>query len=143
MSVFVNRILRIAMGAALMAGTAAVASAQEVAFHLPVEAKWGATMLPPGDYRMTQPEISSVRSAFAVRGPAGTSLILAMTLDAYGARSQPITRNYLQLVKVDGEYFVKKYEDGLRGVTFFFKTPKPNRQLQISYDSVNIPTAGN
>jgi hypothetical protein len=143
MSPFVNRIVSLALGATVMAVAAASASAQEVQFHLPFQAKWGATVLPPGDYRLSAAERSSGRSSFWVRGPAGTSLILPVTADAYGARSAPPAEDYLQLVKLNGEYFVAKYEQESRAITFFFETPKPNRRrVQISdRDFTKIPVS--
>lgn len=145
MSFFVDRILGVAMCATLMAGVAATASAQQgrAQFHLPVEAKWGGVVLPPGEYRMSIPQISTGSSTFLVRGPAGTHFILPSTSDAYGARSEARATDYLQLVKVDGEYFVTKFEEGSRSLTFFFKTPRPSRRVQISEDFANIPVSGN
>ncbi len=143
MNFFGNRILGVAIGAALMAGAAATASAQQAQFHLPVEAKWGGVVLPPGDYRMSLPDVAMGRSTFVVHGPAGTSLILPTTADAYGSRSIPPAKDYLQLVNVDGKYFVKKFEEGSRSLTFFFRTPKPSRRVQISENFANIPVSGN
>jgi len=143
MNHFVNRILGSAIGVALMAGTAATASAQQGDFHLPFEAKWAGTVLPPGDYHVSMPTDYLGRSIFLVRGAAGPSLILPLNSDPYGARTAAPGHDYLQLVKVDGEYFVTKYEAGSRAVTFFFKAPKPSRRVQLSEDVANLPVTGN
>jgi hypothetical protein len=143
MNFFVDRILGLAVGAVLIAGAAAPASAQQAQFHLPFEAKWAGIVLPPGDYSVGVVGAPLGNRTFVVRGSAGTSLILPMTADHYGARIEPPAKDYLQLVKVDGDYFVSKYEQGSRAVTFFFKTPKSSRRVQISdRDSTRIPVSG-
>jgi hypothetical protein len=140
MSFFVNRFMGVAMAAALMGVAATSALAQQRAeFHLPFQAKWAGTVLPPGDYWVSMPERSLGRLTFLVRGPAGSSFILPMTA---GVGMESSDGDYLQLVKVDGEYFVKKYEQGSSAVTFFFKTPQPNRRLQMTSDNfVKIPVS--
>jgi hypothetical protein len=143
MSTFVNRIFRFSMAAALMGVAVVSASAQQAQFHLPFQAKWAGIVLPPGDYRVSMPERALGRFTMLVRGPAGASLILPMTADIYRATPEQPSGRYLQLVKVDGEYFVKKYEAGAGGLTLFFKTPKPNRSVQITaQDFANIPVSG-
>jgi hypothetical protein len=142
MNSFLNRILGVVIGAALFAGAEVSALAQQAQFHLPFEAKWGPIVLPPGDYRVSLPQQSAGKSTFYLRGPAGPGFIVPMTTDAYGARSMP-AGDYLELVKVDGVYFVKKYEAGSRALTFFFKTPHPSLRVQIgSTELFRIPVSG-
>jgi len=144
MNFFANRISGIAIGAALLCGAAVSASAQQGAFHLPFEAKWAGVLCPPGDYRVTLPDIDVGKTTFVVRGPAGTTLILPMVIDTYGAHAELPNRAYLQLVNVDGAWFVKKYEAGARDLTFYFKTPKPTHRVQMaSQDYSTIPVSGN
>jgi hypothetical protein len=139
MSIFVNRIFHFSMAAALMGVAVVSASAQQAQFHLPFQAKWAGIVLPPGDYQVSMPERALGRFTMLVRGPAGASLILPMTADVY----RTVSERYLQLVKVDGEYFVKKYEAGAGGLTLFFKTPKPNRTVQITaQDFAIVPVLG-
>jgi hypothetical protein len=144
MSAFAKRIFNIATVAAVMCAAATSASAQQGIFHLPFDAKWGGVECPAGDYRVSLPERSTGKSTFLVRGPAGPSLILPMTADTYGAQAENQTRAYLQLVKVDGEYFVKKYATGSGNFIFYFKTPRPSHRVQmVSHDFATIPVTGN
>jgi hypothetical protein len=142
MSVFVNRIFGFAMAAALLGGAATTALAQQAQFRLPVQAKWGPVVLPAGDYRVSVPELAIGNSTFLVQGPAGSSFIVPMTF--YASDMQPAAAtDRLELVQVGGEYFVKKYEANSRALTFFFKTPKPNRREQItSRDVSQLPVSG-
>jgi hypothetical protein len=142
MNIFVSRVLGVALAAAVMAGAAVSACAQQAQFHLTVPAKWGISVLPPGNYTMTLPDRSAGRSAFVVRGPAGTTLVLPLTVDAYGARSEASAGDFLELVRIDGAYFVEKYEAGRKSLTFFFKTPKPSLRVQMSgVKSVKVPVS--
>jgi len=113
-------------GFALLASVLSVGSSfaqQVVNFHLPVPVKWGNSILEPGGYRMEVP-ISSVgvqsvcmknakRSAFAF--PLAMSSTLPKTLS---------DNSYLQLVNVNGTYFVRKYTSGMTGQTLLFGIPK-------------------
>ena len=140
MSLFVNRISSFAAVATLMCAAAASASAQQAQFHLPFQAKWAGIVMPPGEYRVSLPERSLGRSTFLVHGPTGSNFVMPMTADIL--RSEP-AKPYLQLVNVDGEYFVKKYEGGAGNLTFFFATPKPSHKVQITaQDFINIPLLG-
>jgi hypothetical protein len=143
MSFFANRIFNIAGTATFLCATAVSASAQQGNFHLPFEAKWAGVECPAGDYQVALPERYNGKSTFLVRGPAGTSFILPMSEDTYGNHAGNPAGTYLQLVKVDGGWFVKKYEAGSRSLVFYFKTPKPSHRVQIaSQDSARIRVSG-
>jgi hypothetical protein len=108
---------------------------------LPFEAKWEGVVCPPGEYHVTLPERYLGRTTFLVRGPAGASFIVPMTVDTYAA--SPVAAS-LQLVKLEDGWFVKKYEVGSRNLTYYFKTPKAGHRVQIaSREVANIPVSGN
>jgi hypothetical protein len=142
MNLFANRISSIAMAAAFICGTALSASAQQGSFHLPFEAKWSGVVCPPGDYRVSLPDRPVGSAILLVRGPAGASFVLPMIADVYGPHTQAVSAS-LQLIKVDGEYFVKKYEAGSGGLIFYFKTPKPSHRVQITAnEAISLPVSG-
>ena len=144
MSVFGNRICSIATLAAVWCGAAVSASAQQGSFRLPFEAKWEGVVCPPGEYRVTLPERYLGRTTFLVRGPAGASFIVPMTVDIYRERGESPMGASLLLVKVDDGWFVKKYEVGLSNLTYYFKTPKAGHRVQIASGGVaSIPVSGN
>ena len=141
MSVFVNRICGWVVGVGLLAAAAAAPlSAQQLHFHLPVAAKWAGTVLPVGDYRLRTMANPTGMMILTIQGPAGARFLVPMTTEAYGARKDPPAQSYLQLVEVDGKYFVNKLEASTQALTYFFKVPEPSRQLQMSAQvSTNIP----
>jgi hypothetical protein len=144
MNFFTKRVSSIAMVAACLGASAVSASAQQATFHLPFEARWAGVVCPPGDYQVILPERYLGKTTFLVRGPAGASFIVPMTVDTYGTPAASPNGAYLQLVKIDDEYFVRKYEAGSGNLTFYFKTPKPSHRVQIAaQDSTNIPVSGN
>ena len=144
MNSFANRVSSIAMVAACLCASAVSASAQQITFRLPFEARWAGVACPPGDYQVILPERYLGKTTFLVRGPAGASFIEPMMVDTYGPQAAAPMGAYLHLVKVDGEYFVRKYDAGSGSLSFYFKTPKPSHRVQIAaQDSTNIPVSGN
>ncbi len=144
MNLFWNRISSIAMIATVWCGAAVSASAQQGSFRLPFEAKWEGIVCPPGEYRVTLPERYLGRTTFLVRGPAGASFIVPMTVDTYPANAESPMGAFLQLVKLDDGWFVKKYQVGSGSLTYYFKTPKASHRVQMaSRDVANIPILGN
>jgi hypothetical protein len=139
MNCIVNRIFSFAFLTFLIGGAAATASAQQASFHLPVEARWGALVLPPGDYSVRLPEPALGRHTVSVQGPA-VGFVVVMTADAYGNRIAAPRNDYLQLVKVDDVYYVTKYEEASRVTTLYFKAPKqPHPERMASQNVINIP----
>ncbi len=126
MSYFVNRILSFALFTVLVGATAATASAQQASFHLPFEAKWGALVLPPGDYKIQLPRPTLGTREILVHGPV-QGFIMPITSDSYGVRTAPTDHDCLELVKINGVYFVTKYEEASEETTLFFKAPKEVR----------------
>jgi hypothetical protein len=136
-----NRILSIGFLAMTIAAGAAHA-AQQAKFHLPVEARWGDATLPPGDYKVSLPELSLGVSQFVVKSNDKTRYVLPMVTDrADGSSHDP---SYLRLVKVNGTYFVAEYRSTAAGKTFSFAVPKPKRQVEITdQDVLKLGVSGN
>jgi hypothetical protein len=130
--------------AAVWCGAAVSASAQQGSFRLPFEAKWEGVVCPPGEYRVSLPERYLGRTTFLIRGPAGASFIVPMTVDTYRGDAESPMGAYLQLVRLDDGWFVKKYEVGSGNLTYYFKTPKASHRVQIASQEVaTIPISGN
>ncbi|HMF78816.1 MAG TPA: hypothetical protein VK604_24375 [Bryobacteraceae bacterium] len=121
-----------------MFGFALVASAlsvsisyaeQQVKFHLPVAVQWGDTTLGPGDYRMEIPTstlgIQSVCMHDAKKAVFALPLTTG-TVEPYSSKS------YLQLVNVDGTYFVRKFTSGVTGRTLTFEVPKVHQTVNVA-----------
>ena len=126
----------------LLAGTAAAASAQQAHFRLPFEAKWGSLVLPPGDYTIQAPQLTTTQMApqVIVRGPL-VGVVLTDSSDAYGGRVTETRDNeYLQLSKVGDVYCVTKFNDGARETNFYFRVPKGmNPEDTALRQVINIP----
>ncbi|MGA7412927.1 MAG: hypothetical protein WBW33_20795, partial [Bryobacteraceae bacterium] len=63
MSCLLNRISTFVFFTCFMA---AAASAQQAHFRLPFEAKWGPLVLPPGDYTIQAPQLTTTQMASEV-----------------------------------------------------------------------------
>lgn len=113
--------------AAGLALTALQANAQQVKFHLPFEAHWGAAVLEPGDYTLSVP-VAELQPIFRVSGDRKSSMILPMEMETQHTSSG----SFLQLVNVNGTYFVKEYKSGPTGKTFSFAVPKPVVETSIA-----------
>ncbi len=100
------------------------ASAQQAKFNLPVEAHWGSAVLEPGDYTVSLPQADSAAHIFHLFGDGHGSMVMPTTTEP-----KPITNHsYLELVKVDGTYYVREYKSGHTGKTFIFGVPKGTRE---------------
>lgn len=143
MSNCVNRIFNFAL-LAVTAGIGAAQAGQQATFHLPFEAKWGTVVLPPGDYTMAAPQLSTGPHQFFVKGEDARGFIAPMSTDTDSVKYERSTKSYLRLVKVDDKFYVAKFESGLSGTTFTFRVPKPSHQVQMaSQEVVNLDVAGN
>jgi len=142
MSRFITNIFSFALPA-VMAGAAAAQAAQQARFHLPFEAKWGGVTLPPGDYRLALPQLSLGANQFLVNGEEARGFIAPMSTDVDSSRFAHPEHSYLRLVKVDGTFYVAKFESGPSGTTFTFKVPKPSHQVEMaSQEVVNLSLSG-
>lgn len=112
------------LGFALLASVLSMSSGyaeQLVKFHLPVPVKWGSTTLEPGDYRMELP--SSITGMQSVCMKNDKKSVVALPLVS-GLIQPTSNKSYLQLVKVNGTYFVRKYTSGVTGRILLFAIPK-------------------
>jgi hypothetical protein len=113
-------------GFGLLVMTVAAGAAQaevQAKFHLPFGARWGEMTLAPGDYVMQLPEASLGVRQFTVTGDHKTGYVQPVVTDYHDALTNDSDRSYLQLVKVNGTYFVTKYRSGATGKLFSFAVP--------------------
>jgi hypothetical protein len=138
----ISRILGFGFLVMTVAAGAAQAG-QQATFHLPFEARWGELTLAPGDYKVSLPEASVGIRQFIVRGDDGARYILPIVTD-YGTSNRESNNSYLELVKVNGTYFVTKFRSGAEEKTFLFSVPKHNRQTELANQgSVKLGVSGN
>ncbi len=135
------------LGFGLLAMTAAVGAAQageQARFHMPVEAHWGNVVLAPGDYKLSLPEASLGVPQFILKGTDRDKYIQPLVTDYDDGFRRDASHSYLQLVKVNGGYFVAKYRSGPTGKTFNFAVPKQKHQVQMAdQDVVEVGVSGN
>ena len=114
------------IGFALLASVLSVGSSfaeQLVNFHLPVPVKWGNTTLAPGDYRMELP--SSTLGIQSVSMKNDKRSVIALPLVTSGVDPAKLSdKSHLQLVNVNGTYFVRQFIFGATGRTLLFAIPK-------------------
>ncbi len=133
-------------GFGLLAITLAAGAAQagqQAAFHLPFEARWGELTMAPGDYKVSLPEVSLGIRQFSINGGDKTGFVQPMVTDDEGIRSHS-SDSYLELVKVNGTYFVAKYRSGATGKMFSFEVPKKKHEMELANrDVVKLRVSGN
>ncbi len=109
------------------------ASAQQAKFHLPFEAHWGSAVLAPGDYDISVP-FAEAQPIFHVSGDNKSSMVAPQMME-----EQPLSsHSSLQLVKVNGVYYVKEYKSGASGMRFSFGVPKPVVESSIASTATAI-----
>jgi hypothetical protein len=137
----INRIF--SFGLLVMTAAAGAAQAeQQATFHLPFEARWGLVTLAPGDYKVLLPGSAPGISQFIVDRDHHSRFVQPLITDYDQGENPGSSRSYLQLVNVDGTYFVSKYRSGMTGKTFTFRVPKPKHQLRMTArDVVNVETS--
>src|SRR5271168_3921850 len=104
----INRILSLGL-LALTATVGAVQAGVQAKFHLPVEARWGQSILAPGDYKLSLPEYSLGGRQLIVTGGDKNVMIQPTVMDYDRDAIPDADRSYLKLVKVNGTYFVTEY----------------------------------
>jgi len=110
-------------GVAFMAAlslTASHANAQHGSFNLPVEARWGNVVLPPGSYRISTPMRVSPPRIIEVSGNGKTVPIMVGVEES----QPPSDHSYLWLLNMDGTYVVREFHAGDSGKVFTFLLPK-------------------
>ena len=121
------------LGLALLAGcfTANLASAQEAyhgRFTLSVEARWGHTVLPPGDYSFTL-DHGTVEGKVTIWG--GTRRALGFIMNPANRDRQTFDRSELILVRSGGNYRIRALRLAGLGLAFQYPVPKTERQLIV------------
>jgi hypothetical protein len=127
------------IGFALLASVLSVGSSfaeQLVNFHLPVPVKWGNTILEPGDYRMEIPSSSLGLPSVNMKNAKRSVMVLPLMTSSSDS-SKLSNRSYLQLVNVNGTYFVRKYTSGVTGRTLTFAIPKVHND-SIAQNAINV-----
>jgi hypothetical protein len=113
---------RIARASALIIGvglTALTLNAQQGEFHLPVQAHWGPAVLQPGEHTVRVP-YSMGQTLVSLSSNGDTQMAMPMTAELIPQSN----RNYLRLVKVNGQYYVDFYQSGMTGKRYIFPKPK-------------------
>ena len=129
-----TRLITVSAFVAALGLGASQANAQKATFHLPVDARWGSTVLHPGTYTLSAPDSLSVSRIFYLRGDAGTQMAIPEVVSNEAASG----RSYLKLVNVDGTYYVREYVSGARGTALKFAIPKANHRELSARDRVLV-----
>jgi hypothetical protein len=126
--------------------TAAVGAAQagvQAEFHLPFEAHWGNMTLAPGDYKISLPASSLDGRQFFVSTEGKSGYVLPLVADVNDTPIPGSERGSLELVKVDGKLFVKRYRSIATGKTYSFIVPKLRHHLDMAdQDVVTVGVSG-
>ena len=129
-----NRSLKLVapLALALLAGcfTANLASAQEAyrgRFTLPVEARWGHVVLPPGDYSFTLDHASNDGKIMVRRGTGNLGIILTQAI----RDRQTSDQSALVLVRSGGNYTIRALRLAELGMTLEYSVPKAGKQLIV------------
>jgi hypothetical protein len=128
-----SRILGLAALAAGLGLTAIPASAQQATFHLPFVAHWGTTVLEPGDYKLSAAGEWSGIYMIQVFQQGHSSRILPQSIDLPHGH---LDRSSLELVNVNGAYFVRRYQSALTGQVFTFSVPKAAPETEMASAAV-------
>ncbi len=109
----------------LALGMAAVqAKAEQGKFNLPVQARWGAFVLEPGEYQLSVPQwTASWPERVSLTGNGKTVWILASTEE----ERRTFDRSSLTLVNVGGRYAVSEFSSKASGKSFTFNVPRAPR----------------
>jgi hypothetical protein len=129
-------------GFALLASVLSVGSGyaeQLVNFHLPIPVKWGNTTLEPGDYRMELPSTISGIQSVCMKNAKRAVVALPLAMSSTEPRNLS-NKSYLQLVNVNGTYFVRKYISGVTGRTLVFGVPKVHND-SIAQNTMNVASS--
>ena len=113
---------------ALLLLFASFASAQDVSagsFTLPVETRWGLATLPPGDYTYRLP--SAALPAVVTVSGQGQRVMIMVTA---GTSPHDVSdRSSLTLIRSGQKAFVRSFDLGHLGTTFYYRPPKGQNVL--------------
>lgn len=114
-----NRMARISVIAIGLGLTALTLNAQQGNFNLPVPAHWGPAVLQPGEHTVRVPaKIGQTLISLGTNGD--TQMAMPLTAELIPQSN----RNYLHLVKINGQYYVDVYQSGMTGKRYIFPKPK-------------------
>jgi hypothetical protein len=134
-----NRILSLAAIAVGLGLTATRASAQQATFHLPFAAHWGSTVLESGDYKVSASAGGSGNHLIYVSQPGRSKVVLP---EATEIQQRHLDGSSLELVNVNGAYFVRRYRSELTGQVFTFAVPKASPETKMASAAVtSVPVA--
>lgn len=114
----------------LLGLTAAGASAETVSggsFTLPVQAYWGNSLLPAGDYTLSLDRESSGIDLVFVRGEGISAMIMAPA----GAAGMS-TCSCLKVDEISGAYVIREFDAGVNGRSYNFAVSKAVRKMALS-----------
>ncbi len=114
-----NRMARVS---ALIIGvglTALTLNAQQGEFNLPVQAHWGPAVLQPGQHTVRVPYTMG-QTLVSLSTNGDTQMAMPLTAELIPQSN----RNYLHLVKINGQYYVNVFQSGLTGKRYIFAKPK-------------------
>lgn len=124
-----SRILGLAALAIGLDLTATPASAQQATFHLPFVAHWGPAVLEPGDYKLSAPAEWSGNHLIQVYQHGNSMRVLPQSTEIAPGH---LDRSSLELVNVNGTYFVRRYKSALTGQVFTFQVPKATPKTEMA-----------
>jgi hypothetical protein len=110
-----------------LSGTALLQASEHASFHLASATHWGATVLPPGDYRMTLPNEGIGERQMKIEGQGKTVYVFPMVADP----KAPSDSSHLELKQVNGQAYVKGLYSGLSGREYLFHTPKSTQLERV------------
>ena len=116
-----SKFITLAVSAVLL--FAGVASAQDVSagsFTLPVETRWGLATLPPGNYTYRLP--SAALPAVVIVSGQGQKVMIMVT--AGTSQHDVSDRSSLTLIRGGQKAFVRSFDLGHLGTTFYYRPPK-------------------
>ena len=113
--------LKLACFAAALSAFSSLATAAEIKVHLPVTAKWGSQILPPGDY------VFDTSDSLPLARVSGYG-ILSTAFVTSVEKSAPGRHSYVTLVNNDGVPTIAAFSSESAGVTYEFAVSKPNTQ---------------
>jgi hypothetical protein len=133
-------VLFVAVIGAALASITVPAQAQGSAgtFTLPVEAQWGAAVLPAGTYTVST-DIPVDSSVIRVTGDGTSAIILAPPSKPRDFSS----RGIIGLREINGKYVVAKFTAGPVGREFSFATPKAKSREHQNTATIAVPVANN
>ena len=124
-SLFLQALALIALAGAL-APRGAMAQEESGKFTLPTEVRWGAAVLPAGDYSYSTDTLAPQTMLYIYResSPAAGYVVLPQTWDRIPAFSD---EDHLVLAQENGEFYVKELHLGIGGMVLRFSAPKPKK----------------